>query len=59
MLLLHQPLQHGAAPTAGFWLYWEEYTVIVCSKGLLCAAVRWENIGGAEFRACFMNPEIC
>jgi hypothetical protein len=49
MLLLHQPLQQGAAPTAGFWLYWGEYTVIVCSKGLLCAAVPWENVGGAEF----------
>jgi hypothetical protein len=46
MLLLHQPLQHTAAPIAGFWLYWREYTVTVWQQGLVCAAVLWENIGG-------------
>ena len=48
MLVLHQSLQQAAAPIAGFWLYWSEYTVTVWAQGSVYIA-GFEDIDGAEF----------
>jgi len=54
MLVLHQSLQHAAAPIAGFWLYWGKYTVIVWPQGSVMCRRSLGVHRRRRVRACFM-----